>query len=135
MRVYCDMCADLFHYGHVRFLKQCQALGDVVVGIHSDQAIMTYKPPPIMTMTERIEVVASCRYVHEIVPNSPLKLTTSFLSENNIDLVVVPDNCTEALYHVWYEGIDASMIHRINYTSTISSTDIRKRVVAAYGGG
>ena len=135
MRVYCDMCADLFHYGHVRFLKQCQALGDVVVGIHSDQAIMTYKPPPIMTMTERIEVVASCRYVHEVVPNSPLKLTTSFLSENNIDLVVVPDNCTEALYHEWYERIDASMIHRINYTSTISSTDIRKRVVAAYGGG
>ena len=35
VRVYVDMVADLFHYGHVELLRQARALGDyLLVGIH-----------------------------------------------------------------------------------------------------
>ena len=37
IRVFADMVADLFHYGHVEFLKQARALGDyLLVGICGD---------------------------------------------------------------------------------------------------
>ena len=46
VRLYTDMCADLFHTGHVNYLRQCQAVGENVhltVGIHSDETIESYK--------------------------------------------------------------------------------------------
>ena len=56
--VYVDMCADLFHYGHVRILKNAKSLGNIlVVGIHSNETIESYKRTPIMSMEERIELV------------------------------------------------------------------------------
>ena len=56
------MTADLFHFGHVNFLKQASEIGDyLIVGIHSDETVQNYKRPPIITMKERIAVVASCR--------------------------------------------------------------------------
>ncbi|HUV43590.1 MAG TPA: adenylyltransferase/cytidyltransferase family protein [Dehalococcoidales bacterium] len=63
-RVYADMVADLFHYGHVEFLRKVRAPGDyLLVGIHSDDVVVPYKRRPILTMEERIAVVAGCRYV------------------------------------------------------------------------
>ena len=39
-RVYADMVADLFHYGHVSFLKKARALGDyLAVGVHADDLL------------------------------------------------------------------------------------------------
>ena len=44
IRVYVDMVADLFHYGHVDFLRKAHALGDhLLVGICSDEAVQTNK--------------------------------------------------------------------------------------------
>lgn len=45
-RIYVDMTADLFHYGHVNFLKQASEIGDyLIVGVHSDQTVENYKTP------------------------------------------------------------------------------------------
>ena len=59
-RVYVDMVADLFHYGHVEFLKKARALGDyLLVGIHTDDIVASYKKGrPILTMEERVKSVA-----------------------------------------------------------------------------
>ena len=49
--IYVDMCGDIFHYGHVRFLEKAKQLGDILlVGIHSDKTIESYKRTPIFTM-------------------------------------------------------------------------------------
>ena len=45
MRVYADMTADLFHAGHVEFLKKARALGDyMIVGLMSDEDITRWNP-------------------------------------------------------------------------------------------
>ena len=56
IRVYVDMVADLFHYGHVEFLRKARALGDhLLVGICSDEAVQTNKLKPILTGIPQIK--------------------------------------------------------------------------------
>ena len=51
VRVYVDMVADLFHYGHVELLRQARALGDyLLVGVHADDAVLAHKRKAILTM-------------------------------------------------------------------------------------
>ena len=50
-RVYVDMVADLFHYGHVEFLRKARSLGDyLLAGICRDDTLVAYKRRPILTM-------------------------------------------------------------------------------------
>ena len=62
------MVADLFHYGHVGMLRQAKEHGDyLLVGVHADEAVMSYKRRPIFSMKERVASVEGCRYVDEVV--------------------------------------------------------------------
>ena len=81
------MVADLFHYGHVNFLRQARLNGDyLLVGVHADDAITVYKPKPIMTMEERVASVEGCRYVDEVVPNAPLTIDRAWIEHHRIDI-------------------------------------------------
>jgi cytidyltransferase-like protein len=85
-RVYADMVADLFHYGHVEFLQRAGELGDtLVVGIHSDATVESYKRRPVMTMRERIGVVEACRYVDEVIADAPLSLSKEWIDRRRGD--------------------------------------------------
>ena len=96
-RVYADMVADLFHFGHVEFLRKVSALGDyVLIGIHSDDVVESYKRKPILTMEERMSCVAGCRYVDEVVPNAPLQVSSEWIEKNGIELVVHGDTCRKS---------------------------------------
>ena len=89
------MCADLFHAGHINALKQCKEMGDIlIVGIHSDKTIKSYKRNPIINMNDRIKVVESCKYVDMVISNAPLNITNEFINKYNIDIVCIPDNRT-----------------------------------------
>jgi len=81
--IYTDMCADLFHYGHVNLLKNAKQLvgdmGNLIVGIHSDKTIESYKRKPIMTMEERIAVVEACKFVDRVIPDAPLVITEDYI--------------------------------------------------------
>jgi cytidyltransferase-like protein len=102
--VYAPVVADLFHAGHVSFFRKARALGErtsgteieLLVGVHSDDDVATYKRRPHMSMDERIAVVEACRYVDRIVPASPLVVTERFISEHAIDLVVHGDDFDQA---------------------------------------
>lgn len=51
IRVYADMVADLFHDGHMGFLKKARAWGDyLLVGICADDVLVSYKRRRILTL-------------------------------------------------------------------------------------
>jgi rfaE bifunctional protein nucleotidyltransferase chain/domain len=52
---------DLLHIGHLRYLRQARALGDVlVVGVNSDASVRARKPGrPLVPEAERAELVAA----------------------------------------------------------------------------
>lgn len=135
IRVYVDMVADLFHFGHVAFLEQARAYGeDLVVGVHSDATVESYKRRPVMTMDERVASVRGCRFVDEVVPDAPLVITREWLELHRIDVVVHGDDFDPALADRLY-GVPMAMgiFHTVPYTSGISSTEIIRRI-QEYGG-
>ncbi len=134
-RVYVDMVADLFHYGHAEFLRQARSLGDtLVVGIHSDETVRGYKRSPIMTMDERLRVVAACRYVDEVLPNAPLEVTAEWLEEHGIDLVVHGSDFDEsALQHFYEVPSRLGILRVVPYTGGISTTEIIERIRTGAG--
>ena len=124
------MTADLFHFGHVNFLKQASEIGDyLIAGIHSDETVQNYKRSPIMTMEERISVVASCRYVDEVIPNAPLIIDLKWIKKHNIHLVVHGDDFSEDLLQLCYKiPIEMGIFEKVPYTPGISTTDIMNRL-------
>ena len=130
IRVYADMVGDLFHYGHVRFLERARKLGDaLVVGVHSDETVSDYKRPPVMTMAERIQVIAACQFVDEVIHDAPLRVTREWIEEHDLDLVVHGDDLDEESLGMMY-GIprDMGVLTLVPYANGISSTAIMERV-------
>jgi formyltetrahydrofolate-dependent phosphoribosylglycinamide formyltransferase len=68
--VFTNGCFDLLHAGHVRYLNQARALGDVlIVAINSDASVRSLKGPtrPVNSEMDRAEVVAALRCVDGVV--------------------------------------------------------------------
>ncbi len=59
--VFTNGCFDIIHIGHVRYLKEAKALGDIlIVGLNSDDSVRRLKPGrPINPESQRAEVLAS----------------------------------------------------------------------------
>ena len=68
--VFTNGCFDLLHAGHVAYLRQARALGDLlVVGLNSDSSVRRLKGPdrPVIPDVDRARVVAALRSVDQVV--------------------------------------------------------------------
>ncbi|RKP27383.1 hypothetical protein SYNPS1DRAFT_12750 [Syncephalis pseudoplumigaleata] len=82
--VYVDGAFDLFHYGHIEFLKRAKELGDyLLVGVHDDATINRIKGSnyPLMNLHERVLSVLACRYVDEVIIGAPYSVTQDVLEK------------------------------------------------------
>ncbi len=128
--VYVDMVADLFHYGHVSFLEKAKKFGDkLIVGLISDEGVRSYKRLPYMTLEERCKSVAGCKFVDEVIANTPLRVTAEFIKEHNIDVVVHGDDFSSEQFDYYYgEAIRMEKFQTVSYTKEISTTEIIQRI-------
>ena len=124
------MVADLFHYGHVNFLRQARECGDyLLVGVHADETVMTYKRRPILSMEERVASVEGCRYVDEVVSNAPLMIERDWIKQHDINLIVHGDDVPGEMEERWYKiPIEMGIYRSVAYTPGISTTDIIARI-------
>ncbi len=129
IRVYSDMVADLFHYGHIEFLKKASALGAyLLVGVCDDATAEHSKWKPILTMEERVALVAGCRYVDEVLPHAPWIIDRTWIAKYHLHLVVHGDDyLQEYLEHIYKIPIEMGILRVVPYTSGISTTDIIRR--------
>ncbi|CAG8463522.1 91_t:CDS:2 [Diversispora eburnea] len=80
--VYVDGAFDLFHVGHVEFLKRAKNFGDyLLVGVHDDQTVNAIKGAnnPLMNLHERVLSVLACRYVDEVIIGAPYSVDENVL--------------------------------------------------------
>lgn len=125
------MVADIFHHGHVAFLKAARALGDrLVVHVLDDEFVSRIKRVPIMTQSERLAVVEACRHVDEVTSTGPEHITLEFMQKHGYssyaigfssdrEAIAKRRNCRD---------LPEDMIKVIPYTAGISSTIIRERI-------
>ncbi|XP_024959404.1 ethanolamine-phosphate cytidylyltransferase-like [Cynara cardunculus var. scolymus] len=138
IRVYMDGCFDLMHYGHANALRQAKALGDeLVVGLVSDEEIVTNKGPPVLSMEERLALVSGLKWVDEVIANAPYAITEDFMNrlfnEHKIDYIIHGDDPC-----LLPDGSDAYALAKkvgrykqIKRTEGVSSTDIVGRILAS----
>lgn len=68
--VFTNGCFDIIHAGHIKLLKECKKIGDVlIVGLNSDESIKRLKGNlrPINKLSDRVEVLSAIEYVDYIV--------------------------------------------------------------------
>lgn len=81
--VFTNGCFDILHRGHVTFLNQAKALGDIlVVGLNTDESIRKVKGygRPINTLEDRLAVLSALHCVSYLIAfeeNSPVKILKS----------------------------------------------------------
>lgn len=138
VRVYVDCVADLFHHGHVRLYarsKQFAPNVTLVVGVHNDLDVASYKRLPVMTLAERAEVVRSCRYVDEVIENAPLRISEEYLRKHKIDIVIHGSDISPESEKMMYSiPIKLGMYRKIEYSSGISTTDVIERIISRCSG-
>ena len=103
----------------------------LVVGIHSDATIESYKRASVCTMDERVGVVRACKYVDDVLPNAPLRVTKEFMVDNDIDFVIhgteTPEEERQAMYSI---PIGLGRYTEVPRTGGISTTQLIDRIAS-----
>lgn len=65
---YAFVVADLLHYGHLHFLRECKKhCSFLIVGVYTDELTATYKRKPIIPLCERLELIRALKIVDKVV--------------------------------------------------------------------
>lgn len=135
MTVYTGGTFDLFHAGHAQFLRKCSHYGRVVVALNTDEFVKQFKgKAPVMSFAERYEVLRSCRYVSEIIPNLSGADSRPTITSVKPDYIIIGDDWWEKDYYAqlnvtseWLISEGIELIY-VPYTKNISTTNIKSRL-------
>ena len=70
--VYVGMSADIIHHGHINILDNARELGEVVVGLLTDEAIASYKRVPFLSFEKRKKIVENLKGVVKVIRQNTL---------------------------------------------------------------
>lgn len=137
--VYTGGTFDLFHAGHVDFLRVCHKIagdqGQVVVALNPDAFVERFKGrKPVMSYGERRAVLESCRYVTEVVENASGSDSKPTIEKVYPDFLVIGDDWAHKDYYKqmnftpeWLDERDISLLY-VPRQRDLSSTQVKSRV-------
>ena len=113
-------------------MLQARQLGDeLVVGVHSDEAILENKGPSVMTLAERMAAVDACRWVSRSVARAPYVTQLDWISHYGCRYVVHGDDITsDSSGEDCYRFVKAAGRFKVvKRTPSISTTDLVGRML------
>tara|TARA_A100001015_G_C14973659_1_gene706249 strand:+ start:189 stop:1493 length:1305 start_codon:yes stop_codon:yes gene_type:complete len=133
-KVYVGLSADILHEGHINILKTANKYGDVIVGLLTDEAIVSYKNIPYLDFNRRKIILQNIKFVKKVIPQE----TLDYVKNLNIikpHYVVHGDD--------WKFGVQKKTRSRViktlkkwsgkliepKYTKNISSTLIKNKIL------
>ncbi|SNU02577.1 phosphoenolpyruvate mutase [Ruaniaceae bacterium KH17] len=96
--VYIAVSSDILHKGHLNVINKGAELGEVTIGLLTDEAVATYKRLPILDWDTRKAVLESLANVTRVVPQNSLSYAEN-LRELKPDYVVHGDD--------WRSGVQS----------------------------
>ena len=132
-KVYVPMAIDILHSGHINIIKKARSLGDVTIGLLTDEAIISYKKLPFLEIEQRKEIVENIKGVSSIAIQETYDYEP-ILRKLKPDYFVHGDD--------WRIGIQSSMRDKVisilkewggkliepEYTKDISSSILHKEI-------
>ena len=133
-KVYCAMSADIVHIGNLNIIQKASELGDLTVGILTDEAIASYKRLPTLKYEIRSKTVESIKGVKKVIPQKTLDYTEN-LEKLRPDFVVHGDDWKSGIQSVVRQNVIKTLsswggkLIEPKYTEGISSTQIIGSIV------
>ena len=119
---------DLFHIGHINLFKRIKEKCDkLIVGVHNDEQVITYKKAPIISYVDRLEMVKSCRYVDDVYENADLITTNDLLFKLNADYVFAGRENLEYINRYYQVSNDKLIL--LDRTSHICTSDVINKII------
>lgn len=126
---------DLFHIGHVEFLRQCKELCDwLVVALNTDAFAERYKRKPILNLVERFVMLESCRYVDQVIVNTGEENSREAIRLSKASVILHGDDWTGDLYfqqlgvtEEWLKKHGVT-VQYVPYSPSLSTSTIIERV-------
>ena len=133
-KVYIGMSADIIHPGHLNIIKKGQELGEVTIGLLTDQAISSYKRLPYLTYDQREEILNNIKGVVNVIKQDTLDYTEN-LKIIKPDYVVHGDDWKEGVQRSTREKVVKTLkkwngqVIDIPYTKGINSTLLQGKIM------
>lgn len=135
IRVYCCGVFDMCHLGHMKFFEKIIKSFDtpiyLIVGVHSDKTVTSYKRKPIICEEFRVETVKMIKYVDEVLPDADLIVTKEFCLDNLIDYIIIGEEYKNNKDSFWYPGaMELGIQKYISRFEKISTTHIINKILS-----
>ena len=132
-KVYIAMSADVIHHGHINIIEKGCELGEVIVGVLSNEAVASYKHFPLLSEEKRMKVISNIKGVSEVTLQDTVDYEAN-LRKYRPNYVVHGDD--------WREGIQQNIRRRvikilkewggelieIPYTRDVESSVLKKKI-------
>lgn len=98
--VYLSFSTDIIHGGHIDIIRKAGELGDVIIGLLTDEAVASYKRFPLLSYEERYHIISNISGVSRVVPQNTLSYVDN-IRKYKPDYLVHGDD--------WRQGVQANV--------------------------
>jgi len=133
--VYAAMATDVYHSGHINIISEAANHGKVIVGVLTDEAIATYKRPPLLDTEERVKIAAGFKNVERVVVQQSMDYT-DILRELRPDYVIHGDDWRTGHMQVIRERVVSVLsewggeLIEVPYTKNLSGDKLSRQLAS-----
>lgn len=90
-KVFMSMSTDVIHGGHINMINKAASLGELTVGVLSDETVASYKRYPLLSCEERMKIASAIQGVAHVVKQEGLSYR-GIIADLHPDVIVHGDD-------------------------------------------
>lgn len=90
-KIYLSLSADNLHHGHISVINKASSLGNLTVGLLTEEAILSKKRLPLLSFEQRKKIITNIKGVNKVVPQKEWDDTVN-IKKIKPDIVVHGDD-------------------------------------------